>query len=212
MTNTFIRTLAVSGTNLFAGTGSGVFVSKDNGKSWSAINTGLTNLDVQSIAVSDTNIFAGTSGGVFFSNNNGASWKAINNGLTNLDVRSLVVTDTNLFAGTWGGSVYRRSLSEIITNIKDTKNNLPVSFYLRQNYPNPFNPTTVINYGVSKPVHVKLVVYNTIGQKVKTLVDGNKQAGDYYVTFNGSNLSSGVYFYHIQAGKYSATKKFVLMK
>ena len=103
-----ITAFAVSGTNLFAGTDrGGLFLSTNNGTSWTAASTGLTNTDVQALAVSGTNLFAGTSGGgVFLSTNNGTSWTAANTGLTNTDVQALAVSGTNFFAGTDGGGVF----------------------------------------------------------------------------------------------------------
>jgi hypothetical protein len=104
-----IISFAVSGTNLFAGTDSGgVFLSTNNGTSWTVVNNGLTNTDVYALAVSGTNLFAGTGGGVFLSTNNGTSWTEVNNGLTNTHVYTLAVSGTNLFAGTLGGGVWRR--------------------------------------------------------------------------------------------------------
>ncbi|MBK6760512.1 MAG: hypothetical protein IPG73_07375 [Ignavibacteria bacterium] len=97
-----IRCMAVSDTNLFAGTygSAGVFLSTNNGASWTAVNTGLTNNIVLSLAVSGTNLFAGTEGsGVFRSTNNGTSWTAVRIGLPRINVRSLAVSGTNLFAG-----------------------------------------------------------------------------------------------------------------
>ncbi len=85
-------------------------------------------------------------------------------------------------------------------------------FSLSQNYPNPFNPTTTIHYEIPKSSFVELKVYNTLGQLEKNLVNENKQAGRYDVIFKGDNIPSGIYFYHIQAGEYSDTKKFVLLK
>jgi len=99
-----VRCFAVNDSNLFAGTGGGgVFLSTNNGASWTAVNTGLTNTAVFSLAVNGSNLFAGTDGGVFLSTNNGTSWTAINTGLTNTRVRSLAVNGSNLFAGTLGG-------------------------------------------------------------------------------------------------------------
>jgi photosystem II stability/assembly factor-like uncharacterized protein len=103
----YVYALAVSGTNLFAGTPSGVFLSTNNGTSWTAVNTGLTNVGVRALAVSGTNLFAGTEGdGVWLSTNNGASWTEVNTGLTSTEVRALAVSGTNLFAGTYGGGVF----------------------------------------------------------------------------------------------------------
>ena len=106
-----VNAFAVCGTNLFAGTyGSGVFLSANNGTSWTAAKTGLTNPFINALAVSPasdgtggTNLFAGTNGGVFLSANNGTNWTPVNTGLTNTTVRALAFSGTNLFAGTDGG-------------------------------------------------------------------------------------------------------------
>ncbi|HEY9165244.1 MAG TPA: choice-of-anchor D domain-containing protein [Candidatus Kryptonia bacterium] len=92
------------------------------------------------------------------------------------------------------------------------RNGIPASYGLSQNYPNPFNPTTVINYQLPMNSHVTLRVYDVLGREVVTLVNENESAGYKSVNFNASNLPSGVYFYRIQAGTYSATKKLLLLK
>ncbi len=102
-----INCFAVSGTNIFTGTGHGVFLSTNNGESWTAINNGLKFSFVLSFAISGTNIFAGTGGGgIFLSTNNGESWAAVNNGLTNKMVGAIAVIGTNIFAGTGGGGIF----------------------------------------------------------------------------------------------------------
>ncbi len=88
----------------------------------------------------------------------------------------------------------------------------PESFVLEQNYPNPFNPTIVIAYQLPGQSIVTLKVFDVLGREVKTLVNDRQSAGLHSVTFNASNLTSGVYFYHLQAGSYSATKKLVFIK
>jgi phosphodiesterase/alkaline phosphatase D-like protein len=105
LTNIDVRALAISGANLFAGTnGSGVFLSTNNGTSWTA--TATTNPTVFALAVSGTNLFAGTYGGVYMSNNNGASWSTVNDSLTSPGVTSLAVSGSSLFAGTIDGGVF----------------------------------------------------------------------------------------------------------
>ncbi len=92
-------------------------------------------------------------------------------------------------------------------------NGLIVTEYaLQQNYPNPFNPETTIKYQLPETSEVKLVIYDMLGRKVTTLVDETKEMGYYSVKFDGSALSSGMYMYKITAGKFSATKKMLLVK
>jgi len=94
---------------------------------------------------------------------------------------------------------------------------LPTQFGLDQNYPNPFNPTTKLSYALPKNAHVQLTVYNVLGQAVTTLVDQDMAAGVHEVTWNGRNsegtqVSSGIYFYRISADNFSATKKMMMLK
>jgi hypothetical protein len=102
------QALAANGGNIFAGTsGSGVFLTTNNGTSWTAVNTGLTNRNVYALTVNGGNLFAGTNGGgVFLTTNNGTSWTAVNTGLTNLYVNGLSANGGNVFAGTNGGGVF----------------------------------------------------------------------------------------------------------
>lgn len=90
----------------------------------------------------------------------------------------------------------------------------PKEFLLLQNYPNPFNPSTTIKYSLPELSKVKLFIYNLLGEKVKTLIDEEKPAGSYNVEFTIQNLelSSGVYFYQLQAGSFIETKKMILIK
>ena len=88
---------------------------------------------------------------------------------------------------------------------------------LQGNYPNPFNPETTIRYSVKETSPVTIEVYNLKGQLVRTLVNEVKTAGNYSVVWNGRDnnnqpVSSGVYFYKMNAGKYSSTKKMIMMK
>ena len=89
---------------------------------------------------------------------------------------------------------------------------LPAEYKLHNNYPNPFNPVTKINYAIPKQVFVSLKIYDIAGREIKTLVNEFMQAGYYTVYFDGSELSSGVYFYKIKAGDFICTKKMVLIK
>ena len=83
---------------------------------------------------------------------------------------------------------------------------------LAQNYPNPFNPSTTIRYDLPHKSQVSLTVYNTLGQLVSQLVSGEQEAGHNEVRFDGSNLSSGVCFYRLQAGDFVSTKRMLIVK
>lgn len=88
----------------------------------------------------------------------------------------------------------------------------PYEFVLSQNYPNPFNPNTVISYSIASEGNVTLKIFNSAGQQVSELVNANQSAGIYNVEFNASSLSSGVYFYRLDANGFTATNKMILVK
>ncbi len=89
---------------------------------------------------------------------------------------------------------------------------VPYQFLLSQNYPNPFNPSTTIRYAIPVRAHVRLSVFDLLGREVITLVDEVKSAGSYSARFDGSGLTSGVYFYRLQAGQFLEAKRLVLLK
>jgi hypothetical protein len=91
-------------------------------------------------------------------------------------------------------------------------NQIPLIFALTQNYPNPFNPSTTFEYVIGKSGFVTVKIINILGQEVATLVNEFKQAGSYPISWDASGFSSGVYFYKMQSGSFSATKKMILMK
>lgn len=98
------------------------------------------------------------------------------------------------------------------TAVELVDNNVPSDFVLSQNYPNPFNPTTKISFSVPKAGMVQINVYDVLGNLVKSLVNETKNAGNYEVQFDGTGLTSGIYFYQLKSGKFSETKKLILLK
>lgn len=100
----------------------------------------------------------------------------------------------------------------LITILPELNNVVPKSFSLLQNYPNPFNPLTKIRYQLAKKSSVRLTLYNTLGQKVRELVNSDQPAGIYEVTLDASDLSSGVYFYRLQAAGFEQTRKMLLVR
>jgi Secretion system C-terminal sorting domain len=104
------------------------------------------------------------------------------------------------------------SFSSAVTSVLKDSSNIPISYELSQNYPNPFNPTTVINYGLAKAGRIVLKIYNVLGKEVSKLVDSKKAAGRYSVTFDASNLSSGIYIYVLKTDGFISSKKMLLIK
>ena len=92
------------------------------------------------------------------------------------------------------------------------ENGLPLNFSLSQNYPNPFNPTTKLRFGLPERTNAKLTVYDILGRVISTLVNGELEAGYHEVNFDASKLSSGIYFYRLQAGNFVDMKKMILAK
>jgi hypothetical protein len=107
---------------------------------------------------------------------------------------------------------------QFTTDVHEARSSVPTQFALEQNYPNPFNPSTRINYtvvvtgGSGLGTRVKLAIYDLLGRDVAVLVDEKKAPGSYEVTFNAEELSSGVYFYRLEAGSFVETKKMVVLK
>ncbi len=97
-----------------------------------------------------------------------------------------------------------------LTSVSEIK--IPREFSLQQNYPNPFNPTTTIEYALPENEIVRLEVYNSLGQKVKVLVNGYQAAGTHRINFDASDLSSGIYYYRIKAGKFQKLHKMILIR
>ncbi|OGU55708.1 MAG: hypothetical protein A2V66_13800 [Ignavibacteria bacterium RBG_13_36_8] len=98
------------------------------------------------------------------------------------------------------------------TSVEQLSTLLPTAYSVEQNYPNPFNPTTKIKYDIPKETFVSLRVYDLFGQEIEILVNERLPAGRYESEFNGSKLASGIYFYRLQAGSFTKTKKLILLK
>lgn len=113
------------------------------------------------------------------------------------------------FYDTYGVKLHQRTIQ---TGVELANGQVPEAYTLFQNYPNPFNPTTTVRYALPKRSHTTLTVFNTLGQRVATLVNGEVEAGHHVVQFNGSGLASGVYFYRLQAGSYTQARTLSLIR
>lgn len=179
---------------------------------------GLSSIGTKNIFVSSIQ------SGFYVSNNYGQNWILKNDGLNgNTAILTSYRYGDFLFLATSdvGGyrAIYRRPVLEVI-NIRKLSSNIPDMFKLYQNYPNPFNPTTIIKYNIPKlsSPHVLggdlvvLKVFDILGRETVTLVNEKQSPGTYEVSFDGSKLSSGIYFYRIQADNFVQTNRMVLIK
>jgi len=103
-------------------------------------------------------------------------------------------------------------LHQTHTGAFENKIEIPQNFSLSQNYPNPFNAATVIRYTLPEPANVVIEIYDILGRRVKTLISEQQQAGYHQVIWNSQDNSSGIYFYRIQAGDYTETRKMLLLR
>jgi Secretion system C-terminal sorting domain len=113
-----------------------------------------------------------------------------------------------------GYQILPRSLNDFSasTGVNIISGNIPESYSMDQNYPNPFNPTTNIRYSIAAGGNVTLKVYDMLGNEAATIVNEKQNAGSYEVKFDGSSLSSGIYFYKLQTGNFTEAKKMILIK
>ncbi len=203
-------------TNVFAGTPQGVYLYAGSGSTWLPRSNGLPEyLPFCILTTADTLLFAYTglrTNGIYMSSDLGQNWVQINDSLFAGElINAMVTTTTYLIAGTQSGA-WRLPLAAVITSVNDVHLHLPTEYALSQNYPNPFNPTTVISYQLATNSFVNLDIYDMLGRKIKTLVSEHQNTGLHSVTFNASNLSSGVYFYRLTAGSFLETKKLMLLR
>jgi hypothetical protein len=223
-----IYSILVSGDSVYCaqsntntGTG-GVFFSTNNGGSWTNIFPADTSY-FRSLAKNGNTLIAGTyNHGVYLTTNNGIQWFRKNQGFVGIPwnssyIMTLLYFNNNFYAGTWGQAFWKRSSTEIV-GINNISAEIPSSFKLFQNYPNPFNSISKIKYQISKievrsqKSEVRIVIYDITGKVVSVLVNQEQEPGTYEVTFDGSNLASGIYFYQLRSGEFVETRRFVLLK
>ena len=149
--------------------------------------------------------------GLFFSEDSGRTWLEyfIEGDFKSFDIDFVDERHGWIMAE---NMVYYTETGDRIVSGIGNLTNVPIEFKLSQNYPNPFNPTTQIEYSLPKSEHVKIFIYNTIGQKVNTLKNGVMPAGHHEVTFNALNLSSGIYYYRMEVGEFQDVKKMIYLK
>ncbi len=159
------------------------------------------------------NIFSGFMGYVQRLDNGNTliSWGGTNPAVTEVTPEGTVVFEASYPAGVYTYRAYKFDWNNPV-EIHRGNGKIPSAFELKQNFPNPFNPATVINYSIPKASYVELAVFDVTGREVKKLVSQLKQPGSYEITFDGSQYSSGIYFYRLSADNFSFTRKMILVK
>ena len=213
-----------------------IFASDDGGATWTPVSGNLEeNSDgsgsgpsvrwISILYVNDQPVYlAGTSVGLFSATKlNGMNTVWAPEALTKIgnivvDMIDVRQSDGYVAVATHGNGIYSTYINEIPTGTV-MQAEQPKTFKLFSAYPNPFNPVTTIKYSILKESDVTIRIYDILGKEITTLVNERKSVGKYSVTFNANNLSSGVYFYRMQAipkgrqaGSFVSTKKFVLLK
>jgi len=142
----------------------------------------------------------------------GTNWTSQTSGTTAL-LRSVYFTDNNTGWVVGNSGTILKTTTGGVTFIEEQEiNEIPAAYSVTQNFPNPFNPTTKITFSIPELSFITLKVFDVLGNEIITLFNEEKPAGTYEVEFDGSELTSGIYFYQLQAGSFVKTKKMVLMK
>jgi photosystem II stability/assembly factor-like uncharacterized protein len=206
---------AVSGFDVFSSTPTGIFlVTTDKGNSWVDRSAGL-DVPINGISFINehTGIAVGFDGSIFKTGNGGINWSK--GGLTGtgsgLNGVNYVGTDSIIVFG--GGGNILASFNNTVLGIGNGGHTqISSDFHISQNYPNPFNPATTIKFQVPNSSYVRLTVFDVLGRLVSTLADGKFSPGVHSVSWDASNYPSGIYFYRLESGNYSESKKMLLIK
>ncbi|MBS1492102.1 MAG: T9SS type A sorting domain-containing protein [Bacteroidetes bacterium] len=198
---------------VFAGGGIGVYVSSNNGTTWAP--TPFTEYTL-CMASSGNAVFAGTDKkGFYVSQDYGLTWRNVNGNLgSKLRVSKMYVSGNSLYGATSTTSVVRAPISGLVDVKSNPETEMPKDYSLEQNYPNPFNPSTNINFKIKNSGFVSLKIYDILGNEIAEILNENKSAGSYSITFDAGkyNLSSGMYFYKLSANGFEDTKRMVMVK
>lgn len=193
--------------------------TSDGGNFWETVNKPYSNQSMDLLILGkDYNdsyvILAAGYGGTLFKFNEGGSAGVIETTFTQNALFSITsfLSGNRLHVWVAGEGMTLLYSTFLITDIKNYSIHKDFSYHLFQNYPNPFNPTTKISWQSPISGYQVLKVFDVLGNEVATLVDGIKDAGYHTIEFNASRLSSGVYFYKLQAGSFAETKKMMLIR
>ncbi len=202
------------------------YESTDNGENWSTFNANFIPRfsTVESVTRTQSGVYIRLSKfntststnehSLFYGNDASGEWTNITGNLP-IENMGYEIVEYNgyLFVSYWSSDdeFFRRNVTSV-TSVKNLEDALPNRFTLEQNYPNPFNPSTKIQFSIPSQEHVSLKIYDALGREVKNIINANLAAGSYSLDFDASRLSSGVYYYRVEAGSFVQMKKMILTK
>jgi len=210
---------------VFSGFGtSHIYKSTNSGDNWTDIGQSLPDVPTSSVIVdplSPNHVYIGNDIGVYVSTNNGTNWSEFQNGMIDAAIimdLSISPDNRKLRAATHGKGVFEKDLLNPTVGIS-SNTNIVKNYILDQNYPNPFNNVTNISYQIPRKSFVSVRVYDISGKEVRSILNESKSAGSYLIRFDASELSSGIYFYKLQAvpddkqgSSYVEIRKMILVK
>ena len=203
---------ADANTGLIVGN-NGIVNTTNGGNSWKIQSSG-SNYSLLGVSFPDINTgFAvGWDGTILKTTDGGEHWTIQSSG-TKKTLSSVCFTDQKIGTIVGDSGIIMRTTTGGLTGIEDDlKSGLPKDFKLEQNYPNPFNSSTTIRYLLPSAGNVQIKIYDILGNEIVTLINDYRQAGKYEAAFDGSKLSSGIYFYQMKTNQFSQVKKFILLK
>jgi len=196
-------------------TGAHIFRTSNYGASWISVSGNLPNAPINDVIIepyANGTLYIGTDIGVMSTTNYGNTWFVLETGIpSSVPCHDLTLNDATrkLVVWTHGRSAYYTILPFLGIN---SQNEIAKGFELFQNYPNPFNPSTKIKFTVPTRQSVTVSVYDITGRIIRSFLRSYKTSGTYEIDFDGSNLSSGVYFYKCTANGFAQTKSMILIK
>lgn len=209
-------------------TGSHIYRTTNYGSSWTSIKGNLPDAPINDVVVDPSDfrtLYIATDIAVMYTTNLGSNWQILGSGFpTNVPCHNLTFhTPTRtLVVWTHGRSAFKITVPAV--GVTNNQNKVPDRFALRQNYPNPFNPSTVIKYSIPESKtgssYVKISVYDILGREISIIVNRDQRPGNYEVSFDSRNISSGIYFYRMQVSNkessevksFTDVKKMILLK
>ncbi len=195
--------------------GGSIYWSKDYGNTWTLLRTNASSGWGSDVCKEDpTLVLTGSYGSpTFLSTNSGTNFSTYNSG--GGAGAGIIVPERGYLINMMTGGLLKMNITySVITEVNENiiSSITPKGFNLHQNYPNPFNPATKIKFDLPKSGNMKLAIYDNLGKEVQTIVNGYRNSGTYEINFDGSKLSTGVYFYRLTTNEITDTKRMLLIK